>query len=152
MKKLLLSFLLMVVFAVPAFSQTMNMPRKEMDYIYRMGNMTDMYFRNADKIGLTDEQISKIMPIHHEMHKKQARFKADVKIAAIELVEIMEVKDFDIDKANAAIKKIADIKTAYSLDMFKPMKEVRTILTDEQFQKIKKMQLNKRIGKNRHKR
>ena len=52
MKKLLLSFLLMVVFAVPAFSQTMNMPRKEMDYIYRMGNMTDMYLRNADKIGL----------------------------------------------------------------------------------------------------
>ena len=152
MKKLLLSLLLMVAFAVPAFSQTMNMPRKETGYIYRMGNMTDMYLRNADKIGLTDEQISKIMPIHHEMHKKQARFKADVKIAAIELVEIMEVKDFDIDKANAAIKKIADIKTAYSLDMLKPMKEVRTILTDEQFQKIKKMQLNKRIGTNRHKR
>jgi len=85
------------------------------------------------------------------MHKKQARFKADVKIAAIELVEIMEVKDFDIEKSNAAIKKIAEIKTAYSLDMLKPMKEVRTILTDEQFQKIKKMQLNKRIGKNRHK-
>jgi len=65
MKKLLLSFFLMVVFAVPAFSQTMNMPRKGMDYIYRMGNMTDMYLRNADKIGLTDEQISKIMPIRH---------------------------------------------------------------------------------------
>ena len=152
MKKLLLALLLMVVFAVPAFSQTMNMHRKEKGYIYRMGNMTDMYLRNADRIGLTDEQISKITPIRHEMHKKQARFKADVKIASIELVEIMEVKDFDTDKANAAIKKIADIKTAYSLDMLTPMKEVRSILTDEQFQKIKKMLLNKRLGKNRHKR
>jgi Spy/CpxP family protein refolding chaperone len=152
MKKLLLSFLLVVAFAVPAFSQTMNMPMKEMGYIYRMGNMTDMYLRNADKIGLTDEQIKNIMPIRHEMQKKQARFKADVKIAAIEFVEIMEVKDFDIDKASTAIKKIADIKTAYSLEMLKSIKEVRTILTDEQFQIIKKMQLNKRIGKNRHKR
>lgn len=109
--------------------------------------MTDMYLRNADKIGLTDEQIKNIMPIHHEMNKKQARFKADVKIAAIELIEIMEVKDFDTEKANAAIKKIADIKIAYSLDMLKSMKEVRTILTDEQFQKIKKMLLNKKDWK-----
>jgi len=32
------------------------------------------------------------------------KFNADMKIAAIELVEMMEVKDFDIDKANAVIK------------------------------------------------
>lgn len=151
MKKLLLLFLLMVVFAVPAFSQTMNMPMKGTGYIYKMGNMTDMYLRNADKIGLTDEQISSIMPIHHEMQKKQARFKADVKIAAIELIEIMEVKDFDTDKANAAIKKIADIKTAYSLDMLKSMKEVRIILTDEQFQKIRKMLLQNKDFKKQEK-
>jgi len=144
MKKLLLSFLLTVTFAVPAFSQTMNMPMKEMGYTYRMGNMTGMYLRNADKIGLTNEQIKDIMPIHHEMQKKQARFKADVKIAAIELIETMEVKDFDIEKANTAVKKIADIKIAHSLEMLTSMKKVRTILTDEQFQKIKKMLLYKK--------
>jgi len=77
--------------------------------------------------------------VHREMQKKDARFKADLKIAEIELMEIMEVKDFDIEQAGSAVKKIAEIKTAHHLEMLKAMKEIRTILTDEQFKKMKKM-------------
>jgi Spy/CpxP family protein refolding chaperone len=147
MKKILFSLLLMVFFAVPAFSQMMDRPTNEghhghmmgMCNMDRMGNMMDMCLENVDKIGLTDEQINKITPIHREMQKKQARFIADQKIAEIELIEIMDVKDFDLGKANAAAKKIADIKTAHHLEMLKSMKEVRTILTDDQFKKMKKM-------------
>jgi Spy/CpxP family protein refolding chaperone len=80
-------------------------------------------------------------PIHREMQKKQARFTADLKIAEIELMEIMEVKDFDLDKASVAVKKIADIKTAHHLEMLKAMKEMRGIMTDEQFKNMKKMHM-----------
>ena len=59
-------------------------------------------------------------------------------------MEIMEVKDFDLEKAGSAVKKIADIKTAHHLEMLKAMKEMRTILTDEQFKKMKKMMPMKR--------
>jgi Spy/CpxP family protein refolding chaperone len=90
-------------------------------------------------MGLTDDQVMKMKPVHSEMQKKQARFKADLKIAEIELMEIMEVKDFDLEKANSAVKKIEDIKTAHHLEMLKAMKEMRTILTDEQFKKMQKM-------------
>ena len=145
MKKLALSLLLTVVFAVPAFSQMTDMPMKghgqrmEMGNMDKMGDMMGMCIEHADKMGLTDDQIMKMKPIHREMQKKQARYKADLKIAEIELMEIMEVKDFDLEKANAAVKKIAEIKTAHHLEMLKAMKEMRTILTDEQFQKMKKM-------------
>jgi Spy/CpxP family protein refolding chaperone len=90
-------------------------------------------------MGLTDDQIMKMKPIHSEVQKKQARFKADLKIAEIELMEIMEVKDFDLEKAISAVKKIEEIKTAHHLEMLKAMKEMRTILTDEQFKKMKEM-------------
>jgi Spy/CpxP family protein refolding chaperone len=145
MKKIALALLLTVVFAVPAFSQMTDMPMKghgqmmEMGNMDKMGDMMGMCIDHADKMGLTDDQITKMKPIHREMQKKQARFKADQKIAEIELMEIMEVKDFDLEKANAAVKKIADIRTAYHLEMLKAMKEMRTILTDEQFKKMKKM-------------
>ena len=147
MKKILFSLFLMVVFAVPAFSQMMDKHTKEghhgrmmgMCNMDMMGDMMDMCLANADKIGLTDEKINKIKLIHREMQKKQARFIADQKIAQIELIEIMDVKDFDLGKANTAAKKIADIKTAHHLEMLKSMKEVRTILTDDQFKKMKKM-------------
>jgi len=139
MKKIALSLLLTVVFTVPAFSQMTDMPMKGHGQMMEMGDMEGMCIEHADMMGLTDDQIMKMKPIHREMQKKQARFKADQRIAEIELMEIMDVKDFDLEKASAAVKKIAEIKTAHQLEMLKAMKEMRTILTDEQFKKMKKM-------------
>ncbi len=151
MKNLVLSLVLTAVLALPAFSQMTDMPMTGqkggqgqmmgMGSMEGMGNMMGMCLANADKIGLTDEQIKKITPIHREMQKKQARFKADLKIAEIDLGEIMEVKDFDLEKASAQVKKIADMRAAHHLEMLKSMKEVRAILTDEQFQKMKRLHM-----------
>jgi len=134
---------------VPGFSQMKDMSMKEhseghghmmgMGNMDRMGDMMGMCIEHADELGLTDDQIMKMKPVHREMKKKDARFKADWKIAEIELMEIMEVKDFDLEKANSAVKKIEEIKTAHHLEMLKAMKEMRSILTDEQFKKMKKM-------------
>jgi len=134
---------------VPGFSQMKDMPMKGhgeghgqmmgMGNMDTMGDMMGMCIQHADMMGLTDDQVMKMKPVHGEMQKKQARFQADKKIAEIELMEIMEVKDFDLEKATAAVKKIAGIKTAHHLEMLNAMKEMRTILTDEQFKKMKKM-------------
>jgi hypothetical protein len=111
----------------------------EMGNMDKMGDMMGMCIEHADEMGLTDDQIMKMKPVHREMQKKQARFKADLKIAEIELMEIMDVKDFDLEKASSAVKKIIEIKTVHHLEMLKAMKEMRTIFTDEQFKKMKKM-------------
>jgi Spy/CpxP family protein refolding chaperone len=157
MKRIVLALLLTVFFAVPAFSQMMNMPMMEhrdgagmMSDMGNMGNMgmmddMNMCLKYAEMMGLTDDQINKMKPVHFEMQKKQARYRADLKIAKIELMEIMEVKDFDLEKATSAVKKIEGIKTAHHLEMFKAMKEIRTNLTDEQFKKMKKM-MSKEMG------
>ncbi len=158
MKKILLLLLLTVVFAVPAFSQMSDMPMKGHGgghgQMMGMGDMDMMggemmLMEHAHDMGLTDEQMMKMKPIHREMLKKQIRSKADLKIAEIELMEIMEVKDFDLDKATAAVKKIEDIKTAQHLDMLKAMKDMRAILTDEQFKKMHKM-MPMKMGEKKH--
>ena len=135
--------------SVPAFSQMKDTSMKEHGEghgqmmetgdLEKMGDMMGMCIEHADMMGLTDDQIMKMKPVHSEMQKKQARFKADRKIAEIELGEIMEVKDFDLEKAGFAVRKISEIKTAHHLEMLKAMKEMRTILTDEQFKKMKKL-------------
>jgi Spy/CpxP family protein refolding chaperone len=51
----------------------------------------------------------------------------------------MEVKDFDLDKAKTAVKKIEDIKTAQHFEMLKTMKDMRAIMTYEQFKNMHKM-------------
>jgi Spy/CpxP family protein refolding chaperone len=143
---------------VPSFSQMKDMSMKEhregqgqrmeMGNMEKMGDMMGMCIEHADKMGLTDDQVMKMKPLHSDMQKKQARFKADKKIAEIELMEIMEVKDFDLEKANSAVKKMADIKTAHHLEMLQAMKEMRTIFTDEQFKKMKKM-MSMKTGENK---
>ena len=81
----------------------------------KMDDMMGMCLKHADKLGLSEDQSSKLKPLHREMQKKHARFKADLKIAEIDLMEIMEVKDFDLELAKSAIKKCAELKTAHHL-------------------------------------
>lgn len=147
MVTVVLSLALSVPFS--AFSEMMDMPMMEhrgghgpmmdMDQMEKTDEMMGMCMDHAENLGLTDEQIMKMKPSHSEMQKKQARFKADVKIAEIELKDILEVKNFDLEKGRSAVKKIGEIKTAHQLEMLKAMKEMRTILTDEQFAQMKKM-------------
>jgi len=159
MKKMLFGLLLTAVFAVPAFSQmngmSMQSHGEEQDQMMAMGNMEmggDMMFmEHACKMGLTDEQMAKMKPLHTAMQKKQIRSKADLKIAEIDLMEIMEVKDFDLDKAESAVRKIEDIKTAQHLEMLKAIKDMRAILTDEQFKNMQKMCMMKMGGKKHEK-
>lgn len=155
MKKIVLTLLMTAMLAAPAFAQmpggsmrehhregnghAMGMCNMEMCNMGMMEDMMGMCIEHAEKMGISDEQINKMKPVHNEMQKKQARFKADAKIAEIELKEIMEVKDFDLAKANSAAKKIAEIKTDHHLEMLKAMQEMRAILTDDQFLKMKKM-------------
>ncbi|MCX5848009.1 MAG: hypothetical protein NTW65_00970 [Deltaproteobacteria bacterium] len=158
MKKILLSLLLTVVFAMPAFSQMMDMHMRghgggqgqmmEMDHMDMMGGDM-MCMEHAHHMGLADDQMMKMKPAQREMQKKQIRFKADLKIAEIELMEIMELKDFDLEKASVAVKKIGDIKTAQHLEMLKAVKGMRAILTDEQFKNMHK-RMPMKMGERKH--
>jgi Spy/CpxP family protein refolding chaperone len=118
-------------------------------HLDKMGDMMGMCSEHASMMGLSDEQVSKMKPAEREIQKKQARYKADVKIAEIELTEIMDVKDFNLEKATVSVKKIADIKTAHHLEMLKAMKDMRTMITDEQFTKMKKM-MSMKLGEKKH--
>ncbi len=159
MIKVLLTVLLTLGLAVPAFSN-MDMGGHgeghghmaemcsmcKMDGMDDMGGMMDKCLAHAAKLGLSEDQLNKIKPIHRQMEKLEARFKADLKIAQIDLKEIMEVKNFDLEKATAQVKKIGDIKTMHHIEMMKYMHDIRAILNDEQFKKMHHMMHGKMEG------
>jgi Spy/CpxP family protein refolding chaperone len=112
----------------------------------RMGEMMGFCLQHADELGLSPEQITRLTPLHREMEKKQVRFRADLKIAEMDLRDIMEVKDFDLTKASAAVNQIATIKSSHQLEMLKALKEVRAVLSEDQFRQMKKiMPMEKRM-------
>lgn len=114
----------------------------------KMGGMMRMCMEHPEMMDLTEDQSLKMKPLHNEMQKNLTKFDAERKGAEQELMKIMEVKDFDLPKATAAVKKIADLKTAQHIDMLKNMKKMRTVLTEEQFNKMKTMMSEKMHDKN----
>ncbi len=139
MKKWMLSLVLTFVLAAPAFAQRMNMDHT--------GDMGKLCIEHAAMLGLTDGQIAKLKPLHNDMLKKQARFQADLKIAEIEHMEIMDVQDFDMDKARASVETMEGLKKSHQMAMLVTMKEIRTLLTHEQFKKMSAMMPMKSVGK-----
>jgi len=153
MKKVLFALLLTATFAVPSFAAMKGKPMSQckecdmqkpemghgMGHMDMMGGMMDMCIKNSENIGLSEEQTKKITPLHNQMQKKQIRFQADLKIAQLEMKEIMEPKDFDIEKAKAATNKMESMKSAHHLEMLNTMKEVRSIFTEEQYKKMKSL-------------
>jgi len=150
MKRILTALMLTSVLAVPAFADTHGKEMKEpkkcecheqmgRHHMHKRGDMLGMLIKHADKVGLSGEQVAKLKDIHRGMEKKKIRSEADMKLARIDMKEIMEVKAFDLEKANAAVQKISDLKRDQHLEMLKSLRDVRSILTDAQFQKIKDM-------------
>ena len=150
MKKILTALLLTAVFAIPAFADMHGKEMKEHQkcechermgkrHMHKRGDMLGILIKHSDKVGLTADQVVNLKVIHRGMGKKKIRLEADMKLARIELKEVMEVKDFDLEKANVAAQKISDIKRDQRLEMLKSIKDVRSILTDEQFKKIKEI-------------
>lgn len=148
MKRTLLSLLVLVAFALPVSAQMMGGPMQGRCELCGLGmgmgmggmdGMMENCLRYADKIGLSDDQVKKIKAIHRNMKKKQAQFKADMEIAQVDMREIMDVKDFDLEKATAVAKKMGDMRAAHHLEMLKAKKEVRAILTEDQFKKLRKL-------------
>ncbi len=130
--------------------KNMNMMQQNGMKSMNMEMMEDnvgMCLEKADKIGLTDDQRSKLVQIQREMMKLNARFKAEIKIAEIELMEIMEPKDFDLDKAVNATRKISDLRATYHTEMLKAMKNVRSILTEDQYKKMKDFMMDSMMEK-----
>lgn len=153
MRNALSVLVLSIVFSVPAFADMNGMGQKrhgegdckcheqkmEMSHLEMMGHMMKTCLEHADMLGLTDEQVAKIKAIHRNMERNKVRLSADAKLAEMDLKDTLEVKDFDLDKATAEVQKLSGIKTNEHLEMLKSMKEVRSILTDDQFKKMKKI-------------
>lgn len=99
----------------------------------KMEDMVNMCLAHAGMMGFDNEQMARVKPVHREMKRKQIQYKSELKLAEMDLAETLEVKDFDLNKASAAVKTIADIKARYHLEMLKHMKDIRSIMTDSQF-------------------
>jgi Spy/CpxP family protein refolding chaperone len=89
------------------------------------------------ELGLSGEQLEKFKKMRGEYQKEAIRRKADIKIAEIDLWELVEKKDATSDQLEKKVREVEGKKTDLRVFRFKQLATLKTILTPEQFEKFR---------------
>jgi len=92
--------------------------------------------RFANNIGLTADQVAKLKSIASSFEKESAKAGADLRVANVELREMLDRKDANIADIEAKVKQVESLESSLMLSMIKAQIEARNLLTDEQLNKL----------------
>src|SRR5271157_1165408 len=91
------------------------------------------------KLGLDEKQKETLRQIHFRTMKDTVRKRADIKVAKIELREILSKDTVDMAAAESAVKKIEGLKAEMKMMHIKAMEEIKSNLNPEQRKKFTEM-------------
>ena len=98
-----------------------------------------LMLRNADKLGLNDEQIKKLDNIKRKYSKDIIKQDAEMKIAEIDLGALLKESEINLSEVKEALKKVESTETQIRYLRIMAFVEARKILTDEQKNSLKKL-------------
>ncbi len=93
------------------------------------------------KLGLSDTQREAIRAVHLKTKKEMIRKIADIKIAKIELMEILSKDPVDMAAVESVVKKIENLRVEMKMMRIKAMEEIKSNLNDEQKKKFRLMMM-----------
>ena len=91
------------------------------------------------KLGLDKKQMEAVREIHLKTMKDTIKKKADIKVAKIELMEILSKDPVDMTAAETAVKKLEGLKTEMKMMHIRAMEEVKSNLNAEQKKEFSSM-------------
>jgi Spy/CpxP family protein refolding chaperone len=86
--------------------------------------------------GLTDEQVTQIRKIHTDARKAAIQRRADMRIARMELRELMAADTLDEAQIAAKVKAISELQARAFKERTDSLIAVRKVVSAEQFQKL----------------
>ena len=98
-----------------------------------------LMLRNADRLGLSDEQKKQLEDLRIRYSKDIVKQKAELEIAQIDLEALLNKPDFIVSEVKEALKKVESAKTQIKYLRVEAFVEARKILTNEQKSGLKKL-------------
>ena len=93
----------------------------------------------AKALKLDEEQIEKIKGVESSYMKTLIRSEADLKIAEIELKELISAKQVNLDEVKEKTSLIGSLSSGLRFFRYKTMEDVKNILKDEQKEQFRKL-------------
>lgn len=93
----------------------------------------------AEELELSEEQVANLKAICAEHKKDVIRKQAEVKIAEMELKELVAMPNADLTKVKAKITEIGSMRQSMCLTQLATIEKAHKVLTAEQMKKFKEM-------------
>jgi Spy/CpxP family protein refolding chaperone len=97
------------------------------------------FVQMAAELELSEKQVNDLKAICVAHKKDVIRTKADIKIAVVELSELVGQPDVDLAKVKAKLTEIGSMKQSMCLAQLATIEKARRVLTSEQLTKFKDM-------------
>jgi hypothetical protein len=97
------------------------------------------FLKNADEIGLTEEQVNTIKAIKSQAKKSNIRAEADMKVFEMDLKDKLSESTLDLEGLNAMIDKSAEGWKESAKAMVSDYAKLKAVLSDEQMKKAKEI-------------
>ncbi|MDH3974538.1 MAG: periplasmic heavy metal sensor [Deltaproteobacteria bacterium] len=98
-----------------------------------------LYLMNAEKLGLSQDQIRQLREIKGDCDRFCVVEKARLRVAKRELNELLAKEEIDMKKAEEKIREMSELQNKLSMRHVKTKVESMMILNDEQKEKAKKL-------------
>lgn len=102
------------------------------------------------KLDLDANQKKEIWEIRSSMVKDMIRKKADLRIARLELRELLHKEPVDMAAVESQVKKMENLRTSMILDTIKARQEIKSKLTPDQIKRLKELIQNSKRHESPH--
>lgn len=120
----------------------MGMEERCMMHMERMmGAHLSLCIRNAEKLGLSDEQLERLRAVHDEQAKKLIRLRSEIQVLDVDLRSELAKASPDVSRVESLLKKREPLRTGFFLEGLKTRSEASKILTEEQRTRLHRMMM-----------
>lgn len=106
----------------------------------KQGDQIGRLLRAADEIGLSEDQVAKLKSMRMEFKMSAIERRAEIEKAGVQLKFLMADPESPENDVHAAIERVAGLKAELQKMKFSARREVRSLLTESQHDKIKEQQ------------
>ena len=99
----------------------------------------DFFLILADELSFSEEQVKKLQSIKTGCEKNRIMIRARIKVGELELQELVNQSEIDLDKVDAKIKEIGEMKIESDINDVHSIIGAKAILTQEQKEKLKNL-------------
>jgi Spy/CpxP family protein refolding chaperone len=91
------------------------------------------------ELSLSEEQEKRLKDILYQVTKTSVKQRADVRVAELELQQLLDADPVDMGKVEAKLKEIEGLRTAFRLNLIKAHEQAKGVLSPEQRQQFERI-------------